>query len=45
MLVAALRDQTGSYTSGFLVLVTLAPVSIALSLLPGARTPTPAVKV
>jgi MFS family permease len=47
MLVATLRDQTGSYTSGFLVLVTLAAAgAIAVSLLPGgARTPTPAAKV
>jgi len=47
MLVATLRDQTGSYTSGFLVLVTLAAAgALAVSLLPGgARTPTPAAKV
>ena len=47
MLVATLRDQTGSYTSGFLVLLTLAAAgAIAVSLLPGgARTPTPAAKV
>jgi MFS family permease len=35
MLVAALRDQTGSYTTGFLVLVTLAAAgAAAVSLLP-----------
>ena len=47
MLVATMRDRSGSYTSGFLVLVTLAAVgAIAVSLLPGeVRTPTPAAKV
>jgi MFS family permease len=36
MLVAALRDHMGSYTSGFLVLVTLAAIgAAAVSLLPG----------
>ena len=36
MIVAGLRDQTGSYTGGFLVLLTLAAVgAVAVSLLPG----------
>jgi MFS family permease len=36
MFVAALRDQTGSYTTGFLVLLGLASLgAIAVSLLPG----------
>jgi MFS family permease len=40
MLVAALRDQTGSYTIGFLVLVTLAAVgAAAVSFLPSAARP------
>jgi MFS family permease len=36
MIVAGLRDQTGSYTGGFLVLLTLAAAgAVAVSLLPG----------
>jgi hypothetical protein len=35
MLVASLRDSTGSYTTGFLVLVTLAAIGAgAVALLP-----------
>ena len=42
MFVASLRDQTGSYTSGFLVLVTLAAVgALAVSLLPGSKEQSP----
>ena len=42
MFVASLRDQTGSYTSGFLVLVTLAAVgALAVSLLPGSNEQSP----
>ena len=37
MIVAGLRDQTGSYTTGFLLLLALAAVgAIAVSLLPGS---------
>ena len=40
MLVAALRDSTGSYGPGFAVLVTLAAIgAIAVSLLPGRPQP------
>ena len=36
MIVAGLRDQTGTYTGGFLVLVALAAIgAVAVSLLPG----------
>ena len=36
MIVAGLRDQTGTYTGGFLVLLTLAAIgAVAVSLLPG----------
>jgi MFS family permease len=38
MLVAAIRDHTGSYASGFVVLVTLAAIgAIAVALLPSPR--------
>jgi MFS family permease len=38
MFVAGLRDQTGSYTSGFLVLVTLAALgALAVSMLPATK--------
>ena len=42
MFVASLRDQTGSYTSGFLVLVTLAAIgALAVSLMPGSKEQSP----
>jgi MFS family permease len=42
MFVASLRDETGSYTSGFLVLVTLAAVgAVAVSFLPGTKEQSP----
>ena len=38
MLVAAIRDHTGSYNGGFLVLVSLAAVgALAVALLPSPR--------
>jgi MFS family permease len=38
MIVAGLRDRTGSYTTGFLVLITLAVIgAVAVSVLPRAR--------
>jgi MFS family permease len=43
MLVAAIRDRTGSYEGGFMVLVTLALVgAVAVSLLPRAAAAAPA---
>jgi hypothetical protein len=43
MIVAAIRDRTGSYTGGFALLLALAVIgALAVSLLPSSKVPSKA---